>query len=52
MAYQARLLEALQGEDPEEVRRILREHMTTAHRLMRLQEAAVTPRFLPEDQLL
>lgn len=52
MAYQARLLEALQGDDPEEVRRILREHMTTAHRLMRLQEAAVTPRFLPEDQLL
>jgi GntR family transcriptional regulator, transcriptional repressor for pyruvate dehydrogenase complex len=52
MAYQERLLEALRGDDPERTRAILREHMRNAHRLMRLQEAAVTQRFLPESQML
>jgi len=52
VAYQAKLLEALRGDDPELTRSILREHMTNAHRLMRLQEAAVTKRFWPENRLL
>ncbi len=52
VAYQAKLLDALRGDDPELTRSILREHMANAHRLMRLQEAAVTKRFWPENRML
>ncbi|TMV79004.1 FCD domain-containing protein, partial [Thioclava sp. BHET1] len=51
-AYQVRLLEALRDNQPEEARAILAQHMRNAHRLMRLQEAALTRRFLPEGALL
>lgn len=51
MVSQARLLEALRGDDPEATRAILLAHMQNARRLMRLQEAAVTRRFLPESQV-
>jgi GntR family transcriptional regulator, transcriptional repressor for pyruvate dehydrogenase complex len=49
--YQARLLAALRDGDAERARAVLSEHMTTAHRLMKHQEAAVIRRFLPEEPL-
>lgn len=51
-AYQARLVAALRAGDGEAARAILLEHMKNAHRLMRLQEAAVERRFLREPGLL
>ncbi len=50
--YQARLLQALRDGDGAAARAILRDHMTNAHRLMQMQEAAVTRRFLPESGIL
>lgn len=50
--YQARLVRALGEGDAEEARRILRDHMRNAHRLMRLQEAAPAQRFLEEGKII
>ncbi len=50
--YQHRLLRALRDGDSAAARTILSEHMRTAHRLMRAQEAAVTRRFLPEGGMI
>lgn len=51
-AYQARLVAALRAGDAEAARLILGQHMQTAHRLMRLQEAVLTQRFLPEQDVI
>ncbi len=50
--YQSRLIAALRSGDSEGARKILRAHMRNAHRLMRLQEAELTQRFLPEVNML
>lgn len=52
MEYQSRLLSALRAGDCDAARRILREHMQTAHRLMKAQEAALTRRFLSETTII
>ncbi len=49
--FQARLLAALRDGDAERARSVLGEHMDTAHRFMKAQEAAVIRRFLPEEPL-
>ncbi|WFE75029.1 FadR/GntR family transcriptional regulator [Roseinatronobacter sp. S2] len=50
--YQSRLVAALRRGDSGAARQILRDHMRGAHRLMRLQEAELTQRFLPEIDIL
>lgn len=52
IAYQSRLVAALRCGDSAAARQILREHMRGAHRLMCLQEAELTQRFLPEIDML
>ena len=51
-AYQSRLLAALRAGDADASRQILIDHMRHAHRLMKLQEAELTRRFLPEESIL
>lgn len=50
--YQSRLLAALRAGDGPLARQILSEHMHNAQRLMRLQETALTRRFLPERDII
>ena len=50
--YQVRLLRALRDGKADEARSILKDHMRNAHRLMRLQEAALTQRFLEEGKII
>jgi DNA-binding FadR family transcriptional regulator len=50
--YQSRLLDALRSGDSAAARTILAEHMQNAHRLMRLQETALTQRFLREGKII
>ncbi len=52
LAYQSRLLAALRDGDGAGARQILTEHMHNARRLMRLQEAVLTQRFLPEGGVI
>ncbi|MGY6548881.1 MAG: FadR/GntR family transcriptional regulator [Roseinatronobacter sp.] len=50
--YQSRLIAALRAGEAETARAVLAEHMENAHRLMLLQETALTQRFLPESDIL
>lgn len=50
--YQSRLIAALREGNAVAARRILADHMRNARRLMRLQEARLTQRFLPEGNIL
>ncbi len=52
MDYQSRLVAALREGDADAAREVLRGHMKNAHRLMSLQEAAVTQRFLSEPTII
>ncbi|MBC7141399.1 MAG: FCD domain-containing protein, partial [Rhodobacteraceae bacterium] len=52
MDYQSRLVAALRAGDGDAAREVLRGHMKNAHRLMGLQEAAVTQRFLSEPGII
>lgn len=52
MSHQTQLLQALRSGDATTAREVMADHMRTARRLMRLQEAQLTQRFLPEENMI
>lgn len=50
--YQLRLVAALRAGDGDTARKILRDHMQNAHRLMLMQETVLAQRFLPENEII
>ncbi|MDM7457995.1 MAG: FCD domain-containing protein [Paracoccus sp. (in: a-proteobacteria)] len=50
--YQSRLIAALRAGDAAMARQVLSDHMQNAHRLMLMQEAVLTQRFLPENEII